>query len=135
MKLRAQVFAIIPVVVASSAFATPSSLCREGLCEVFSIATQGKASGDSSGPSSNGNIVIVDPGSSGDLVQLNCRVSAEVPAAAWAGVQAMFASVKGVDRPPADLNNAQQVMILFYSSIQDMLKEFSCDRAAAQWKS
>jgi hypothetical protein len=134
MKLCAKFLFVIPFVFASSAFAVPSSICSEGLCEVFSIETQGKASSDSSGSISNGNIVIVDTGSSGDLVQLNCRVSAEVPEAAWAGVQAMFASVKGVDRPPADLNNAQQVMILFYSSIQDMLKEFSCDRAAAQWK-
>jgi hypothetical protein len=114
--------------------ATTPSLCENGLCEVFSISTQGRAEINDATNSSPGNITILDPGNSNTLTTLNCRVSALVPREAWSGLKAMFESVKGLNAPPNDLNNAQQVMILFYSSIQEMLKEFSCDRAAAQWK-
>lgn len=114
--------------------ASATALCEAELCEVFSISTQGRAQSGDATTTNSGNITIFDPGSKGSITTLNCRVSALVPREAWAGVHAMFESVKDLNTPPNDLNNAQQVMILFYSSIQDMLKDFSCDRAAAQWQ-
>ncbi len=152
------------------AFSAPSQICRAGLCEVFSVSSLGRAggtsgagdaggtsgAGDAGGTSgagdaggagaqagSNGNISIADLDDQQAIVQLNCRVSAEVPDAAWAGVRAMFESVRGftgADSGAADagvppiLSGAQQVMILLHTSIQEMAKEFNCNSAAALWR-
>jgi hypothetical protein len=107
--------------------------CHEGLCEVMSLSTESQTKPGSS-QTGDGNIVIIDPDSSVPIVHVSCTVSAEVPIDAWAGIEAMFASVRGVTRPPNELNGAQQVMLLFFTSVQDMLKDFSCERAANLWK-
>ncbi len=133
MKLqKTQNWCFVLLLYFSDAYATPAQICVDGFCDVLSVSSQARIATDDAQLNRNGNVVVVEPGVTSSVAQLDCRVSAAVPEAAWAGLHAMMESVGAQARPPSDLNNAQQVMILFYSSLQDMLKEFSCDRAAAQ---
>ncbi len=145
--MKAQLFLCASVLCALNepvALSAPSQICRDGLCEVFSVSSLGRVGGgDGIGGRSatNGNISIPNIDDQPHIVQLNCRVSAEVPDAAWAGVRAMFESVRGLSPTgaagstvSATLNSAQQVILLFYSSIQEMIREFSCKSEAAEWK-
>jgi hypothetical protein len=109
------------------------SLCRDGLCEVMSVESESRTNSFLNGRA-EGNVVIFDPEREEKVVHVFCRVSAEVPVAAWFGLRTMMESVNQNSAASGPLSNAQQVMFLFYSSVQEMLKEFSCDRAAALWK-
>lgn len=106
--------------------------CDSGMCEVFTIVSSAEIAQPGNALSNSGNITIVDPSARNEEHKLVCRASAEVPAIAWEGVNAMLDSVKNTQNPPSILNNAQQVMILFYASIQDILKDFSCSKVATK---